>query len=183
MVKLKDICMLSLLVFILGSFNSAVYAGIGVIEDAYGGPGGGHGQGKGHGKGGSKNIGKNVGKNKGQNIGQSKRLNKGVNKQANKAVNVNKSNKVGFVNKNRTTISKYYKAKPFPVTTLPPGIAMNLQRGKPLPPGIARVFLPADLVSQLPAYPGYEYLVAGKDVVLVNSTTGVVADILANVLQ
>lgn len=60
---------------------------------------------------------------------------------------------------------------------------MNLARGKPLPPGIAKRFLPNDLLNRLPVYPGYEYLAVGKDVVLVNSTTGIVSDILANALK
>lgn len=70
-----------------------------------------------------------------------------------------------------------------PATALPPGIAKNLARGKPLPPGIAKVFLPNGILSTLPAYPGYEYRAVGNDVVLVNSTTGIVSDILTNVLK
>jgi hypothetical protein len=94
-----------------------------------------------------------------------------------------KTNKIKFGNKDKATITKYFSATPFPGTTLPPGIAKNLLRGKPLPPGIAKVFLPSDLVSELPVHPGYEYLLVGKDAVLVDSTTGIVADIISNVLQ
>ena len=62
---------------------------------------------------------------------------------------------------------------------LPPGIAKNLQRGKPLPPGIAKQALPAALVSQLPPAPrGFERIeVAGK-ILLVEVATQVVHDVL-----
>ena len=91
--------------------------------------------------------------------------------------------RVRFVDNDRLRITKYYSATPFPVTTLPPGVARNVLRGKPLPPGVAKVVLPAGLVSQLPAYPGYQYVAVGRDVVLVNSSTNVVADVLSNVLH
>lgn len=126
----------------------------------YADPGKGHGQGKGHGLG--------HGKSHAHKYGQT---------------NAAKPNKIKFVNNDRVIIGKYFKATPFPVQTLPPGIAKNLLRGKPLPPGIAKVFLPADLLPLLPVYPGYEYLVVGRDVVLVDSTSLIVADILSNVLR
>ena len=88
-----------------------------------------------------------------------------------------------FSNNDRVIVTDYFKAHPFTTTPLPPGIAKNLARGKPLPPGIAKVFLPEGLLSTLPAHPGYDYLVAGNDVLLVNSTTGIVSDILTNVLK
>lgn len=47
--------------------------------------------------------------------------------------------------------------------SLPPGIAKNLARGKPLPPGIAKKTVPADMLGQLPSYPGYEWRVVGDD--------------------
>lgn len=88
-----------------------------------------------------------------------------------------------FSSQDKTQIIKYFDAKPMGITTLPPGIAKNLARGKPLPPGIAKVFLPSDLVSTLPVYPGYEYLAVGHDAVLVNQSTGMVADILSNIVK
>ena len=68
-----------------------------------------------------------------------------------------------------------------PAQPLPPGIAKNLARGKPLPPGIAKRYLPSELVAQLPPRPGYEWVVAGTDVVLM-AATGLVVDILRGVL-
>ncbi len=47
--------------------------------------------------------------------------------------------------------------------SLPPGIAKNPARGKPLPPGIAKKTVPADMLGQLPSYPGYEWRVVGDD--------------------
>ena len=66
---------------------------------------------------------------------------------------------------------------------LPPGIAKNLARGKPLPPGIARQSLPDDLRHVLPAPPsGYERMVVGGKVLLVEIATRVIHDILADVV-
>lgn len=141
----------------------------GWMSEAYANNGQGQGQGQGQGLG------------KGQGQGKIKiKANKqglGSTKQAGKA------KAARFVRGDKAIITKYFSATPFPVTTLPPGIAKNLLRGKPLPPGIAKVFLPSDLISRLPVYPGYDYLLVGRDAVLVNTTTGIVADILTNVLQ
>ncbi len=66
---------------------------------------------------------------------------------------------------------------------LPPGIAKNLARGKPLPPGIAKKYVPGSILGQLPRHEGYEWRVAGSDLILVAIGTAVVADILRNVFQ
>ena len=64
---------------------------------------------------------------------------------------------------------------------LPPGIAKNLERGKPLPPGIAKRDLPHGLDSSLPDVDdGYERTVVGNDVVLVEIDTGKIADIITD---
>jgi len=64
---------------------------------------------------------------------------------------------------------------------LPPGIAKNLQRGKPLPPGIAKRNLPPGLESSLPGkHDGYETVIAGDDVVLIEIDTGKIADIITD---
>ena len=69
-----------------------------------------------------------------------------------------------------------------PSAPLPPGIAKNLARGKPLPPGIAKRF-DSRLASRLPYYEGYEWKQVGTDVVLVAVATGIVYEILRNVLD
>lgn len=66
--------------------------------------------------------------------------------------------------------------------SLPPGIAKNLGRGKPLPPGIAKQTLPHDLRRQLPAPPdGYERIIVGGKLLLVELGTQIVHDILMDI--
>lgn len=66
---------------------------------------------------------------------------------------------------------------------LPPGIAMNLARGKPLPPGIAKKQLPYGLLSQLPPTArGYQRFIVDNDVLLVDTATNVIADIMRGVV-
>ncbi|TVP45762.1 MAG: hypothetical protein EA345_13815 [Halomonas sp.] len=65
---------------------------------------------------------------------------------------------------------------------LPPGIQRNLERGKPLPPGIAKRF-DGQLASQLPQYPGYEWERVGADVVLIEAATRIVVDVINDALR
>ncbi|CAK7024161.1 TPA: hypothetical protein LSH94_002105 [Morganella morganii] len=66
---------------------------------------------------------------------------------------------------------------------LPPGIAKNLARGKPLPPGIAKRSVPAHMRDRLPYYPGYEWKIAGDDLVLIALSTAVVTYIINDVFE
>lgn len=67
---------------------------------------------------------------------------------------------------------------------LPPGLQKRLDRGEPLPPGLAGRPLPPGLVERLgPAAPGTERLIAGKNVVLIEEATGIVLDIVRDVLK
>lgn len=68
-------------------------------------------------------------------------------------------------------------------SSLPPGIRKNLARGKPLPPGIAKKMVPGPLLARLPRYPGYEWRVAGSDLILIAVATAVVADVLYDVFD
>ncbi|GKX63698.1 membrane protein [Pragia fontium] len=68
-------------------------------------------------------------------------------------------------------------------SSLPPGIAKNLARGKPLPPGIAKKMVPTNMLNELPHYPGYEWYVVGDDLVLVAVTTLIVNTILQGVFN
>jgi hypothetical protein len=43
--------------------------------------------------------------------------------------------------------------------------------------------VPGQMLARLPAYPGYEWRVAGSDLVLVAVATAVVADILIDVFD
>ncbi|CAB3919733.1 anti-virulence regulator CigR family protein [Achromobacter ruhlandii] len=67
--------------------------------------------------------------------------------------------------------------------SLPPGIRKNLARGKPLPPGIAKKMVPGPMLARLPVHPGYEWRVAGNDLILIAIATGIVADVLAGVFD
>ena len=63
--------------------------------------------------------------------------------------------------------------------SLPPGIAKNLRRGKPWPPGIAKQVLPAGLIDLLPPVPrGFERVVLDGRVLLVEIATQVIHDML-----
>jgi len=66
---------------------------------------------------------------------------------------------------------------------LPPGIRRNLARGKPLPPGIAKQVLPEDLVAVLPVREGYRRIQVGLDVLLVEVATGIIHDVLTDVIR
>ncbi|MDM9559748.1 MULTISPECIES: anti-virulence regulator CigR family protein [Bordetella] len=68
-------------------------------------------------------------------------------------------------------------------SSLPPGIRKNLARGKPLPPGIAKKMVPGPMLAHLPVHPGYEWRVAGTDLILVAIGTAIVADVLFDVFD
>lgn len=67
-------------------------------------------------------------------------------------------------------------------TALPPGIQKNLARGKPLPPGIAKK-LDGRLLGRLPHYDGYEWRQAGTDLILVALASGLIYEVLHDVLD
>jgi len=66
---------------------------------------------------------------------------------------------------------------------LPPGIQKRLARGKPLPPGIAKRYVPKGLRSGIRLRSGYELVEVGLDVLLVEVATGMVHDLLKNVVR
>ncbi len=75
------------------------------------------------------------------------------------------------------------KAKGKKAGGLPPGIARNLARGKPLPPGIAKQYLPDDLVRLLPPPPrGYERIIVDGKILLVEVATRVIHDVLVDIV-
>lgn len=68
-------------------------------------------------------------------------------------------------------------------SALPPGIAKNLARGKPLPPGIAKQVLPTTLQSSLPPAPdGYERIIVAGKILLVAIATQVIVDVITDIL-
>jgi hypothetical protein len=66
---------------------------------------------------------------------------------------------------------------------LPPGIRKNLARGKPLPPGIAKKLPPPALVPVLPVVVGHEWRVVGRDLLLIQAGTLLVAEIIRDALD
>lgn len=67
---------------------------------------------------------------------------------------------------------------------LPPGLQMQIVKNGTLPPGLAKRDLPPDLVLKLPALKkGLERKIVGNDVVLIQTATGVVLDVLRGVLN
>jgi hypothetical protein len=66
---------------------------------------------------------------------------------------------------------------------LPPGLQKQIQRNGSLPPGLAKRGLPGDLRGQLPHRRGQDYRVVGNDIVLIETATNVILDIMKNVLR
>jgi len=66
---------------------------------------------------------------------------------------------------------------------IPPGIRKNLARGTPLPPGIAKQVLPEGLAAGHPVRAGYERIQVGLDVLLVEIATGIIHDVLMDVIR
>ena len=68
--------------------------------------------------------------------------------------------------------------------TLPPGLQMQIEKNGTLPPGLAKRDLPSDLILKLPAVKkGTERKIVGSDVVLIQTATGVVLDVLRDVVK
>lgn len=82
----------------------------------------------------------------------------------------------------RALIGEYYRSHAVEVESLPPGIRKKVARGKPLPPGIAKRF-PDGLRGQLPHRPGYDYRTVGADVLLVEAATGIIVDVVKDILR
>lgn len=70
-----------------------------------------------------------------------------------------------------------------PGPALPPGIRKNLQRGKPLPPGIVRHWLDRRLERRLPYYAGHEWVRAGNDLLLISISTGLINVVLYDIFH
>ena len=84
----------------------------------------------------------------------------------------------------RERIREFYAARPaIDVDALPPGIRKRLARGKPLPPGIAKKVAPPELVGGLSLPAGYQLLEVGVDVLLVEVATGVIHDVLMDLIR
>jgi hypothetical protein len=97
---------------------------------------------------------------------------------------------VGFSDADQRFIRDYYAKshrKPLPPGlakrgALPPGLAKQVRKNGALPPGLQGRALPADLESRLARLPeGYVRVVIGSDVVLQNTRTRVVVDVIKDI--
>lgn len=86
-----------------------------------------------------------------------------------------------FSSADSTLVRVYFAQNQTVWTGMPPGIAKNYARGKKLPPGIAMKMLPADLRARLPTREGHEYARVGQDVILIQTATGIVVDMIERV--
>lgn len=89
---------------------------------------------------------------------------------------------VVFRDTDRVNIRQYFVTQRIVAQPLPPGIAMNIARGKPLPPGIAKKIVPAHvIVTGTRVDPTVTYYVVGDRVVAVRN--GNVIDILLDIFR
>ena len=83
-----------------------------------------------------------------------------------------------------TIIRDYFVAHPVGATALPPGIARKLERGRPLPPGIAKKVAPVELRQRVPVcMNGWECILAGADMLILDAVHGTIADIVRGVVR
>ena len=84
----------------------------------------------------------------------------------------------------KAQIGSFYSSNPrSEVEALPPGIRRRLERGKELPPGIAKKSAPPDLRARLDLPAGYEIVEVGLDVLLVEVATNIVHDVLMDIIR
>ncbi|HXF67878.1 MAG TPA: hypothetical protein VNK67_14425 [Burkholderiales bacterium] len=98
-----------------------------------------------------------------------------------------------FSDRDRTLIREYFRPRRAAGAGYPPGLAQReaLQPGLQqlrgqgrLPPGLRRRPLPGELEHRLARLPpGYERVLVGGDVLLIQSATGIVLDALKDVLD
>ncbi|AWJ84668.1 hypothetical protein TSH58p_14725 [Azospirillum sp. TSH58] len=91
----------------------------------------------------------------------------------------------GLVSRGEVTIIRdYFSAHPVGATALPPGIAKKLARGQPLPPGIAKKLAPVELRQRVPVcMNGWECILAGADMLILDAVHGTIADIVRGVVR
>lgn len=84
----------------------------------------------------------------------------------------------------RAQIQDFYSSREASgAEVLPPGIRKRLERGKPLPPGIAKRTAPAELRSRVEIPEEYELVEVGVDVLLVEVATDIIHDVLMDIVR
>ena len=66
---------------------------------------------------------------------------------------------------------------------LPPGLQKHIDRTGQLPPGLQKRTLPGGLRGLLPRRAGQDYRVVGNDIVLIETATNLILDIMQGVLR
>ncbi len=66
---------------------------------------------------------------------------------------------------------------------LPPGLQKHIDRTGQLPPGLQKRALPSDLRGLLPRRAGQDFRVVGNDIVLIETATNLILDIMQGVLR
>ncbi len=66
---------------------------------------------------------------------------------------------------------------------LPPGLQRHIERTGRLPPGLEKRRLPGDLRALLPIRSGQDFRVVGNDIVLIETATEVILDVMQGVLR
>ncbi len=66
---------------------------------------------------------------------------------------------------------------------LPPGLQKHIERTGRLPPGLEKRWLPGDLRRLLPYHTGRDYRVVGNDIVLIETATELILDVMKGVLR
>lgn len=105
--------------------------------------------------------------------------------------NVNIGVSVVFGPTDRIVIQDYYRQYPGQLPpglakrgSLPPGHQKQLAKTGRLPPGIEKKALPGPLVGRLPPIPrGYDRVIIGRDVVLIEISAQTIVDILEDVFN
>lgn len=99
-------------------------------------------------------------------------------------VSARASLEITFSSGDQARIREYYATHSrVGAEALPPGIRKRLERGRPLPPGIAKNFPPQDLISRVAVPEAYQLVEVGLDVLLVEIATGIVHDVLMGVIR
>ena len=66
---------------------------------------------------------------------------------------------------------------------LPPGLQKHIDRTGRLPPGLEKRRLPGDLRALLPIRSGQDFRVVGNDIVLIETATELILDVMQGVLR
>lgn len=100
-------------------------------------------------------------------------------------------NRPVFSDRDRGLIEDYYSQRTSGLPPglakkkhLPPGLQKRLERNGRLPPGLEKRALPGDLDRRLARLPGgYERVIVGRDMAIINTSTEEILDILRDVVH